>query len=77
MNFSNHHHIDQFLKPFDDCQGTIYLKTKHGDVYNLKSKIGQFSAISILIHEPQDSMNLICSLQEEQVLLRTYLFPQT
>lgn len=74
MNSSTHHKIDQFFKPFDDCQGTIYLRTKHGDVYNLKSKIGQFSAIHVLLHEPEDSMVLICSLQEEKVLLKTHIF---
>lgn len=77
MELSMHREIDRFFKPLDDCQGTIYLMTKYGDVYNLKSKIGQFSAISVLVNEPKESMYLNCSLHEEQVFLKTYLFSKT
>ena len=38
--------IDKFFGTIDQCEGKVELVTDNGDIYNLKSKLGQFASLT-------------------------------
>ncbi len=38
--------IDKFFGIIDRCEGKVELVTDNGDIYNLKSKLGQFASLT-------------------------------
>ncbi|MDO4490969.1 MAG: hypothetical protein Q4B85_07890 [Lachnospiraceae bacterium] len=65
--------VDQFLKIVDSCKGNIYLTSKYGDRFNLRSKLSQFLAIHILLDEQGDDFELHCIDYEDHDRLNSYL----
>ena len=38
--------VDRFFGTIDRCEGKVELITDNGDIYNLKSKLGQFASLA-------------------------------
>lgn len=38
--------IDNFFGIIDRCEGSVELVTDNGDIYNLKTKLGQFASLT-------------------------------
>ena len=59
--------IDKFFRVIDRCEEKVELVTENGDIYNLKSKLSQYVALSkvffggvipsieLITHSPSDS----------------------
>lgn len=65
--------VDQFLSVVDTCKGNIYLTSKYGDRFNLKSKISQFLAINAILDDQSNDLELHCTEHEDDDRLRDYL----
>lgn len=46
MKVMNITDIDKFFGTIDRCEGKVELVTGNGDIYNLKSKLGQFASLT-------------------------------
>ena len=46
MKVMNITDIDKFFGTIDRCEGKVELVTDNGDIYNLKSKLGQFASLT-------------------------------
>ena len=46
MKVMNITDIDKFFGIIDRCEGKVELVTDNGDIYNLKSKLGQFASLT-------------------------------
>lgn len=66
MKLVNITEVDNFLKTVDECSGSVWLESVEGDKINLKSKLSQYIAISALISCESDSLELFCSLPEDE-----------
>lgn len=64
--------VDQFLSVVDSCKGNIYLTSKRGDRFNLKSKLSQFLAINAILDDPAEDLELYCADHEDHRKLRPY-----
>lgn len=65
--------VDQFLSIVDSCRGNIYLTSKYGDRFNLKSKLSQFLAINVILEADADELELQCVETEDDCKLRHFL----
>lgn len=58
--------IDEFLKIVDESSGDVWLESKDGDKFNLKSRLAQYVAIGMMLREEGDNLELFCSKLEDQ-----------
>lgn len=65
--------VDQFLSIVDSCKGSIYLTSKYGDRFNLKSKLSQFLAINAILDDQTEELELHCADYDDDNRLRSYL----
>ncbi|MCQ2510078.1 MAG: polya polymerase [Lachnospiraceae bacterium] len=65
--------VDQFLSEVDRCKGGIYLTSKYGDRFNLKSKLSQFLAINAILDDQTEELELHCTENEDSNRLSHYL----
>ncbi len=66
MRLHNILQVDAFRNTVAECSGDVLLRSVYGDVYNLKSLLAQFTAISILLSERGDELELWCSNKEDE-----------
>ena len=67
MKLANIKEANSFLKTVDECTGDVWLESADGDKINLKSKLSQYVAISALISCEGESLELYCSLPEDEM----------
>ena len=53
-------HVEDFLKAVEMAKDNVYLKSAHGDCYNLKSVLSRYVAIGALLGEYGDELELFC-----------------
>ena len=76
MNPANVDAIHAFLDAVAACKGEVYLKSREGDVFNLKYSLSQYIAIGKLLTESGNAVVLSAEdPQDEKPLqaLRAYL----
>lgn len=66
MKLKNIKEVNSFLNAVNQCNGDVWLESVDGDKINLKSKLSQYVAISALISCESDSLELFCSLPEDE-----------
>ena len=69
MNPANVDAIHAFLDAVAACKGEVYLKSREGDVFNLKSSLSQYIAIGKLLEESGNAVVLSAEdpLEEKQL----------
>ena len=67
MKLKNIKEVNNFLNAVNQCEGDVWLESVDGDKINLKSKLSQYVAISALISCESDSLELFCSLPEDEM----------
>lgn len=73
MKLHNKVEIDAFKKAIDECTGDVYLTSNYGDKFNLKSLLSQYVAISALIGDKGDELELWCDNKlDEQRMFRFF-----
>ncbi len=72
------HDVDvaEFIQTVEKCKGNVYLRTKEGDCFNLKSRLSALVGLTTLIQGGIIAeASLQCELQEDETkLFRFNLF---
>ena len=58
--------IDDFLKAVEQAKDNVYLRSVHGDCYNLKSVLSRYVAIGALLGEHGDELELFCDSKSDE-----------
>jgi hypothetical protein len=66
MRLKNIEEVSAFLAVVDACDGDVWLESQYGDKFNLKSKLAQYIAISALLNDKQEVLELFCSHKEDE-----------
>lgn len=61
MKLTNINQVEDFLAAVNKCKGSVWLESKYGDKYNLKSKFSQYVAMGALLSTYGDQLELFCS----------------
>lgn len=61
--------IREFLDTVKSCEGSVYLKSPEGDIFNLKSSLSCYVAIGQLIQEKGDALELFADRREDRAIL--------
>jgi hypothetical protein len=72
MKFKKLAEVNDFLKTVERCKGEVWLESKYGDKYVLKSVLSRYIAMTILLVEHSDDLELFCQLQEDEQLFFEY-----
>ena len=66
MKLKNIEQVESFIKVIDSCIGNVYITSKYGDRYNMKSTLTQYIAISALLGEHADELEIWCDYKEDE-----------
>lgn len=61
MKIENFADSNAFLRTVQDCKGDVILKSRFGDVYNLKSTLTKYLMISKMMKDEIGDLELFCS----------------
>lgn len=65
--------FDLFRETIKQCTGDVYLESKFGDRYNLKSTFSQYIALWALLRNDGHNLRLNCSDPEEAALFSKFI----
>lgn len=74
MRLKNIEEVNAFLATVDACEGDVWLESQYGDKLNLKSKISQYIAMSALLRDKEEILELFCALKEDEVKFLNFFF---
>lgn len=74
MRLKNIEEVNDFLATVDSCNGDVWLTSQYGDKFNLKSKISQYIAMSALLRDKDEILELFCALKEDEVKFLNFFF---
>ena len=74
MRLKNIEEVNAFLATVDACKGEVWLQSQYGDKFNLKSKISQYIAMSALLRDKEEVLELFCALKEDEVKFLNFFF---
>lgn len=67
MKIKNIKDVETFLKVVYECKGDVTLTSVYGDKFNLKSKLTQYVAVSALIGDYGEDLELWCTDKEDEM----------
>lgn len=73
MKLNNIDDLKAFQKIIDECEGEVWLESKFGDKYNLKSTLSQYVAIGELIAQRGEDLELFASSKNDTNKLIEFL----
>lgn len=68
MKITDNNTLADFLKAVDKASGAVYLKSRYGDIYNLKSMLSRYVAIAALLGQHGDELELFCDNKQDESL---------
>lgn len=74
MKLKNIKEVEEFRKVVNKCKQEVYIKSQNGDVYNLKSPLNEYVALSKLLGEHGDELELFANNKEDEMLLINFLY---
>ena len=74
MRLKNIEEVNEFLATVDTCNGDVWLESQYGDKFNLKSKLSQYIAMSALLRDTDEVLELFCARQEDEVKFVNFFF---
>lgn len=72
MKFEKPIEVNDFLRTVEECEGEVWLESINGDKYVLKSVFSRYIAMSALLSEHGDKLELYCQLPEDRVKFYKY-----
>ena len=66
MQFTNVEQAKEFLKIVETCISDVWLESKYGDSFNLKSKLAKYVALDELLTSRGEDLELFCSKKEDE-----------
>ena len=74
MKFSKPIDVNDFLRTVEECEGEVWLESISGDKYVLKSVFSRYIAMSALLAEHGDKLELYCQLPEDREKFYKYFY---
>lgn len=72
MKFTKAIEVNDFLRTVDDCEGEVWIESPYGDKFVLKSMFSRYLAMSALLTEHGDELELFCQLPEDRAKFYKY-----
>ena len=69
MKINNLRDVEAFKEAIAQCGGDVWLESKYGDKYNLKSALSQYVAMADLLRDKNGDLELFASRPEDQAIL--------
>ena len=66
MKFTKPIEVNDFLRTVDECEGEVWLESPNGDRFVLKSVFSRYIAMSALLTDKSDELELFCQLNEDE-----------
>lgn len=73
MNFTDTKQVDDFLRAVNSCKGEVWLESPYGDKFNLKSSMSTYVAMSKMIRNESNNLELFCSDREDEAFLLKFM----
>lgn len=67
MHITNAAQIRELLELVENAQGDVKIYSQFGDIYNLKSSLSRYVALSALIQDNKDVLTIVCSEETDQL----------
>jgi hypothetical protein len=74
MKFKKAIDVNDFLRTVEECEGEVWLESISGDKYVLKSVFSRYIAMSTMLTEHGDELELFCQLPEDRVKFYKYFY---
>lgn len=72
MKFVRISDFNDFIDTVDGCKGEVWLESRYGDKFNLKSLFSRRIAMGELLSERGDELELFCQFTEDEQLFYKY-----
>ena len=72
MRLKNIQEINGFRSAVYQCQGNVWLESPQGDKYNLKSPFSYYIALSELLRERGNELEIFCQLPTDEQFFYEY-----
>lgn len=66
MKFTKANEVNDFLKAASECEGEVWIESPQGDRFVLKSMFSCYVAMSALLTEHGEDLELFCQLPEDR-----------
>lgn len=66
MQLHNTEEIQAFKEAIEKCKGEVWLESRWGDRYNLKSILSQYVALGALLNEQGEELELYCQFDNDE-----------
>lgn len=66
MRFTKAIEVNDFLKTAESCEGEVWLESPDGDKFVLKSVFSRYLAMSALLTDHGEDLELFCQLPEDR-----------
>lgn len=66
MKFTKAIEVHDFLRTVDSCEGEVWLESPRGDKFVLKSVFSRYIAMSALLTEKAEELELFCQFTEDE-----------
>ena len=66
--------VEDFLSAVNTSKGDVWLTSRYGDKYNLKSLLTQYIAIGALLGSRGDELELFCDNKEDEALFLKFFY---
>ncbi len=75
IRLSRVHNIEGFEKALNNCNGRVELKTKEGDLLNLRSELSKLISINTILDSVSELDNITIHIEREKdaVILMQYI----
>lgn len=79
MKFTTINEVNEFLRTVEECRGQVWLESIHGDKIVLNSVLSHYIAMSMLLTQQGEILELFCQLPEDEAKFFKYFnkFPGT
>ena len=79
MKFTSVNEVNDFLKIVNECSGSVWLESTQGDRVVLNSVLSHYIAISMLLTQHGEMMELFCQLPEDEAKFLAFFrkYPET
>ena len=74
MRLHNIKEVQDFLAIVNSCEGNVWLESKDGDKFNLKSELSQYVALGALLETRGDELELFCSSYNDESKFLAFFF---
>ena len=66
MKIKNIKNVETFLAVVNECKGEVTLTSVYGDKYNLKSALTQYVAVTALLGDHGEELELWCTDKDDE-----------